>query len=134
LCDLLYLGCGFMFAWFLHDYELRQLAVSPPGPPVGNGVPTTYLQQADGDFLTRSGGFAAFIGMNQSNFNSVVQHSVAYTPATNTARGTVRLSTTVNLKPFIYVPGAGDLPGVSKPVPVTFINERPQEENGQNGT
>src|SRR5437868_1186771 len=58
--DLLYMGIAYGFAWFLHNTEIRELAVRVPDPAQA----PTFLSKVDNDFVNNSHGFAAFLGIN----------------------------------------------------------------------
>lgn len=130
LIDVLYLACGYGFAWYLHSYEIRELSVRPP--VAGNA--TTVLGQVDDDFLKSSPGLAKFLGIESSNKATTITHAApVYTPEAAGVRGEVRLTTNILVKPFLYIPFFPNVPGVSASMPFTFTSSKPQEENGQDG-
>jgi hypothetical protein len=125
LLDVLYMVCGFGFAWFLHNEELREVSVSRPNQA------DTAITKADADFFTNAGGMANFLKLSAAG---AVQHptSPVFTPdAINPTEVTV--TTRVNIKPWLYISIVPGVPGLSTDVPLTFTSSKPQEENGKDG-
>jgi hypothetical protein len=134
--DLLYIGSAYGFAWFVQNTEIRELSTNTPWQLDGGVAATQALARADSDVLTNSFGFAAFLGINQSNFSTRVTHpnfgANTFIPPTTTEAGQVILTTNVLIRPWLRVPFLASVPGIGTDMPFSFTTTKPQEENGQN--
>ncbi|HEY9789913.1 MAG TPA: hypothetical protein V6D22_05925 [Candidatus Obscuribacterales bacterium] len=128
--DLLYMGLAYGFAWFLHNSEIRELAVNPPNVAQSQ----TFLNKVDNDFVTSSFGFASFLGINAGSMSTKIQHAnPTYTaPVPPNTQGSVTLTTKVTVRPWLYIPFFVQVPGITADMVFSFTSEKPQEENGQN--
>lgn len=124
LLDVLYMGCGFGFAWLLHNEELREVSVSKPA------LATTALAKADTDFFTNARGMASFLKLTSE---SSVQHDAPIFLPDAAKPTEVTLTTRVQIKPWLYIQVVPNVPGLSTDVPLTFTSSKPQEENGSDG-
>jgi hypothetical protein len=128
--DLLYMGCSFGFAWFLHNTEIRELSVRAPDVSQAQII----LAKVDNDFMTNSFGMAGFMGINSANQAQKILHAnPSYTPPSATApNGQVSLATSVVIRPWLYIPFFMKVPGLNTDLTFSFASVKPQEENGKN--
>jgi hypothetical protein len=124
LLDVLYMGCGFGFAWLLHNHELREVSVNRPAEA------TTSLAKADADFFANAKGMASFLKL--TSVASVQHDAPVFVPDAAQAKE-VTLTTRVQIKPWLYIQIVPNVPGLSADVPLTFTTSKPQEENGRDG-
>jgi hypothetical protein len=140
LLDLLYLGMGYCFGYFLHSTEIRELATNKPWPVDGGVAATQALQRADNDFVTNSCGLASFLGISPSNLTTTVMHpnfgasSYIAAPSSggNIQPGTVSLTTTISIRPWLYLPFFSHVQGLGANAVFSFTDTKPEDENGQN--
>jgi hypothetical protein len=130
MLDLLYIVAGYGFGWFLHSTEVRECSVRKPD----NSAGSQYVKIADDDFFKNAKGMAEFLGFNDANRSTRIRHDgPVFTDGANGAPGEVRLTTSVDIKPWLYIPFIPGVPGLSKDIPVSFTTIRPQEESGRDG-
>lgn len=122
LLDVMHMACAYSMAWLLHSYELRELSVRTPASAAA------ALGEIDNQFITRSTGLAAFLGVTPA---SISHPAPTYLPnAVNPTE--VSLTTTVAVKPLLVIPILPGTPGLNAPMPFKFSGTTSQEENDKN--
>ena len=117
LLDVLGIAAQYGAGWYLNHAVTRELACSraqtADGGPVADAVENDFMHT----------GIGAFVGIN------TITQQVAYPPQASSADPpTVRCTTIINAKPFIYVPLPFPVPGLNAPMDLQFTNVRPRED------
>lgn len=133
MINILQIGAGYAIAQTYHDYTIREIACRDPSNAQDaiDKVRDEFGSSALFDFLkVRNFGL-----VGNPQFLGVDGAPMGIPPAGDPARrniARVRISTRVEVSPFITVPFIPAVPGLSAPFPFLETTDRPQEELGLN--
>lgn len=121
MLDLVQMGAAYAMSLSYHDYMIREIACRKPT----DADRATAVTRVQSEFT--SSNFFNYLKASLPGGASSVQ--ATYLPdATNPT--SVRVSTRVQVLPFIVIPFIPAVPGLSAPLEFNFSTERPQEEKG----
>lgn len=124
IIEFLYLGSAYCFGWYL-NYEVTRLAAQYAPPPNDTGPRDDAITQFTTQWRNSLG---RFTGSNATNLAPVYQ----FQPGPPPFAESVRVTTRVLVRPFVYVAFFNGVPGLGAPVQFVFNGRATQEERGLN--
>ncbi len=127
--NILYLSFAFGVGWFLNNIELRSIACHTP-TSLGLPYPPTGLYNPAQN-LPESVNWKGLMGVTEDSAPEVAQF-----PAGGAAVISSQVKTTVSITPLFIMPAFktmpffGQIPGLGKPLNLTYVGTIQQEEPG----
>lgn len=118
MLDMLYLSLAYASGWYCNHLVTREVACrdwNEPGPTEAKNDATTAWANT---------GLAKFIGAGFGDVSNT-PNFLGGSPPTS-----VRVDTTVKVKPFLPIPFFMQVGGLNAPITFAYSAERPQEEKG----